>query len=63
MLMICFAGASTRLLAQGTNLGTIRGAVTDASGAVVPKAKVIILDLATNTLGQFFPHHPETHEP
>ena len=28
------------LLAQGTDLGTIRGTVTDSSGAVVPGAKV-----------------------
>jgi len=46
VLMVCSAAASTYLLAQGTDLGTIRGTVTDASGAVVPKAKVIILDLA-----------------
>jgi len=37
------------LFAQGTDLGTIRGTVTDATGAVVPGAKVIISDLATNT--------------
>ena len=37
------------LFAQGTDLGTIRGTVTDSSGAVVPNAKVTVVDLATNT--------------
>src|SRR5437667_10563675 len=34
---------------QGTDLGTIRGTVTDRSGALVVNATVTILDLATNT--------------
>ena len=42
-------GSAQFLFAQGTDLGTIRGLVTDSSGAVVPNAKVVILDLATNT--------------
>jgi hypothetical protein len=42
-------GSAQLLLAQGTDLGTIRGTVTDPSGAVVPNARVVILDLATNT--------------
>src|SRR6185312_9447061 len=33
---------------QGTDLGTIRGTITDSSGAVVPNATVQILDLGTN---------------
>ena len=37
------------LMAQGTDLGTIRGSVTDASGAVVPGATVTLTDLGTNT--------------
>src|SRR4051812_23825339 len=37
------------LCAQGTDLGTIRGSITDASGAVIPKAAVEVTDLATNT--------------
>src|ERR1700680_430744 len=49
MLAVCFAWESTYVLAQGTDLGTIRGTVADSSGAVVPKAKVVILDLGTNT--------------
>jgi hypothetical protein len=35
-------------LAQGTSLGTIRGTVTDSSGAVVPHAKVQVTDVATD---------------
>jgi hypothetical protein len=33
---------------QGTDLGTIRGNVTDTSGAVIPNARVVVTDLATN---------------
>jgi hypothetical protein len=36
------------LLGQGTTLGTIRGTVVDASGAVVPGASVVITDMTTN---------------
>jgi len=34
---------------QGTDLGTIRGTITDASGAVVAGAKVTATDVLTNT--------------
>ena len=34
--------------AQGTDLGTIRGTVTDASGGVVPNASIEITDVTTN---------------
>ncbi len=48
--LILGLGASTpNLFAQGTDLGTIRGTVTDSSGAVVPNAQVEIMDTATNT--------------
>src|SRR5256885_6417115 len=47
-LLLAF-GSVQFLLAQGTDLGTIRGTVTDSSGAVIAHAKVVILDLATNT--------------
>jgi hypothetical protein len=36
------------LFGQGTTFGTIRGTVTDSTGAVVPNAKVVITDLTTN---------------
>src|ERR1041384_4072822 len=36
--------------AQGTDLGIIRGTITDVSGAVVPKATVEVTDLATNSV-------------
>lgn len=36
------------LFGQGTTLATIRGTVTDASGSVIPGAKVVITDLTTN---------------
>jgi hypothetical protein len=49
------------LQAQGTDLGTVRGTVSDATGAVVPKASVVITDtdtgitrkLATNGQGDY----------
>ncbi len=49
-------GCAQPLLAQGTDLGTIRGTVTDPSGAVIPNASVTIVDLATNRL-----RHAETN--
>jgi hypothetical protein len=45
LLLWCGTGAA---FAQGTNLGTIRGVVTDANGAVVASAKVLAIDLATD---------------
>jgi len=38
------------LMAQGTDLGTIRGTVTDSTGAVVSGARIEIMDLKTNAL-------------
>src|ERR1041385_5098744 len=43
-VVICF---STAAYAQGSNLGTIRGTVTDAHGAVLPNAAVQVTDQAT----------------
>lgn len=45
VLVLCCAQAA---FAQGTNLGTIRGTVTDNNGAVVSGAKVQLTDLATD---------------
>jgi len=42
LLVICVTGYS-----QGTDLGTIRGTVTDPNGAVIPNASVQVTDLAT----------------
>src|ERR1041384_2638664 len=39
--------------AQGTNLGTIRGTVTDANGAVLPSAAVQVTDQATGLSRNF----------
>ena len=51
MVLILSIGISTtNLFAQGTDLGTIRGTVTDSSGAVVPNARVDVTDLATFTV-------------
>lgn len=40
--------AAVPIFSQGTDLGSIRGIVTDVSGAVVPNASVEIVDLTTN---------------
>ena len=52
LLAVLFLGlvaSTSNLFAQGTDLGTIRGTVTDSSGAVVPNAEVVIMDLDTRT--------------
>ena len=46
-LLLILVGGAPFALAQGTDLGTIAGSVTDSSGAVVASAKVTITDLAT----------------
>src|SRR5689334_12448280 len=42
--LLCFM---TTAYSQGTNLGTIRGTVTDPNGAVIPNAAVQVTDKAT----------------
>ena len=49
LVLLSILGIAQFLFAQGTDLGTITGSVTDGSGAVVPNAKVVILDLSTKT--------------
>ena len=50
LLVVVFGfGCSQSLLAQGTDLGSIRGSVSDATGAMIPNAKIVVTDLATNT--------------
>src|SRR5258708_3631265 len=48
-LILSIGAGSSDLLAQGTDLGTIRGTITDSTGALVPNAQVEITDLATLT--------------
>jgi Carboxypeptidase regulatory-like domain/TonB dependent receptor len=50
ILILGMGIGTSNLLAQGTDLGTIRGTVTDPSGAVIPNAQVEITDLATSTI-------------
>jgi hypothetical protein len=45
-LLFCAAGV---VLGQGTDLGTIRGTVTDPTGGVIPNATVSVIDALTNT--------------
>ncbi len=49
-IVFCF---STTSYAQGTNLGTIRGTITDINGAVLPNAAVRITDQATGISRDF----------
>ena len=49
LVLVLSLACAPLLFAQGTDLGTIRGLVTDASGAAIAGSKVVILDLATNT--------------
>jgi hypothetical protein len=49
LTLVCALGGAQFLFGQGTDLGTIRGLVTEATGAMVPNARVVILDLVTNT--------------
>jgi carboxypeptidase family protein/TonB-dependent receptor-like protein len=46
VFLFCSAGA---VFGQGTDLGTIRGTVTDSTGAVIPGATVTVTDTLTNT--------------
>ena len=48
LILLAGLGNAQFVFGQGTDLGTIAGLVTDGTGAVVPNAKVLILDLATN---------------
>src|SRR5665213_3607380 len=49
VLILSIAFGSSSLYAQGTDLGTIRGTVTDSGGALLPNAQVEITDLANLT--------------
>ena len=53
MLVGILIGFSKTGYAQGSNLGTIRGTVTDANGAVLPNAAVQVTDQATGLSRDF----------
>jgi len=57
VLILSIASGSSSLYAQGTDLGTIRGTVTDSGGALLPNAQVEITDLSTLTT-----HHATTNQ-
>src|SRR5262245_11035396 len=48
LISLCILFSTGQMFAQGTNLGTIRGTVTDSNGAVVINAKVQVIDQATD---------------
>src|SRR5580700_5166458 len=49
-IFLAFFSRAGLLFGQGTDLGTIQGVVTDAAGAVVPDAAVIITDALTGAV-------------
>jgi hypothetical protein len=62
LLILVVLLAPIALLGQGTTLGTIRGTVVDASGAVVPGAKVVITDVGTNLTTTLTTDHQGNYE-
>src|SRR4051794_13183224 len=44
-----FALSVSALFGQGTDLGAIRGVITDATGSTVPTATITITDVSTNS--------------
>src|SRR5215203_5251922 len=48
LLLACILCGTSSAFAQGTNLGSIRGRVTDQAGAAVQNASVQVTDLDTN---------------
>ena len=47
--IVCLIAVAGTAWAQGTDLGQIRGSVTDASNSSVPGARITVTDVATNT--------------
>ena len=47
--VLLFSASAALSFGQGTDLGTIRGTVTDSAGGVIPDASVTITDALTNT--------------
>lgn len=58
IIFVILGAGTPALFAQGTDLGTIQGTVTDSTGAVVPNAQVQVLDTDT---GQTFPFTTNSH--
>ena len=52
-VVLGYGAPATSLIAQGTDLGTIRGTVTDPSGAQIPQAQVEVTDLSTGISRSF----------
>jgi Carboxypeptidase regulatory-like domain/TonB dependent receptor len=46
-MMLVLLGTAAGLHGQGTDLGTVRGTVTDTSGAIIPAASVTVTDVLT----------------
>jgi hypothetical protein len=57
-LTLCLGAGTPSLFAQGTDLGTIRGTVTDSGGATIANAQVQITDMGTLRV---FPYTTNAH--
>lgn len=53
VLFVCFGASTPALFAQGTDLGTIQGTVTNTGGAVVSNAQVTITNTQTKVAFPF----------
>jgi Carboxypeptidase regulatory-like domain/TonB dependent receptor len=50
LFAFAFLLSTTHAFGQGTDLGTVRGTVTDSAGAIIPGASVTITDTSTGAL-------------
>jgi len=52
LFLLCLAFGGGLVFGQGTDLGTIRGIVTDTTGAIIPGAAVSVVDALTSSIRQ-----------
>ena len=50
LFLLCFVFGGGVVFGQGTDLGTIRGIVTDTTGAIIPGAAVSVVDALTGSI-------------
>ena len=50
LFLLCLAFGGGLVFGQGTDLGTIRGIVTDTTGAIIPGAAVSVVDALTSSI-------------
>jgi len=50
LFLLCLTFGGGPCIGQGTDLGTIRGIVTDTTGAIIPGAAVSVVDALTSSI-------------